>query len=215
MRSGRLNLFADLADPSKGEGAFVPVLPLFSGEEQVNQCDQRGTYPDGDQEVVGSEVALRIEVDQGFIRSSGHIGRLGQTAESLCETDHIREFFPVTALRGWFGNVPAGQVGDGTVRQSAQGCSHLAGAEATTSGCGCRRWWRPWNGPPCSVPTLATATPLQPFGHSLPCRRSRASHRPSACGTKRPSRHRYSPAICSRGRALRSLPRSLASSLAM
>ena len=114
MQSGRLNLFADLADPSKGEGAFVPVLPLSSGEQQVNQCDQRGTYPDGDQEVVGSEVALRIEVDQGFIRSSGHIGRLGQTAESLCETDHIREFFPVTALRGWFGNVPAGQVGDGT-----------------------------------------------------------------------------------------------------
>ena len=96
---GRLNLFAAPTHPSMGEGAFGQVLPLPSGQKQVDQRDQRSTHPGGDQDVVGSEVALRIKIDHGFIRSLGHIGRLRPGAESLCEAGHTGCFFFGTGCR--------------------------------------------------------------------------------------------------------------------
>ena len=85
-----------------GEGAFGQVFPLPSGQKQVDERDQRGTHPGGDQDVVGSKVALWIEVEQGFIRSLGHFGRLRSRAESICEADHIgRVFFAAGARNGF------------------------------------------------------------------------------------------------------------------
>ena len=57
-----------------GEGAcFGLIFPLPSGQKQVDQRNQRSTHPGGDQDVIGSEVALRIEIDQGFKSSVGHV----------------------------------------------------------------------------------------------------------------------------------------------
>ena len=83
-----------------GEGAFGQVFPLPSDQKQVDERDQRSTHPGGDQDVVGSKVALWIKVEQGFIRSVGHFGRLRPHAESLCEADHIGCVFFVAGVPG-------------------------------------------------------------------------------------------------------------------
>ena len=83
-----------------GEGAFGQISPLPSGQKQVDERDQRSTHPGGDQDVVGSKVALWIEVEQGFIRSVGHTGRLRPHAESFCEADHIGCVFFVAGVPG-------------------------------------------------------------------------------------------------------------------
>jgi hypothetical protein len=83
-----------------GEGALGQVSPLPSGQKQVDKRDQRSTHPGGDQDVVGSKVALRIEIEQGFIRSVGHFGCLRPHAKSLCEADHIGCVFFVAGVPG-------------------------------------------------------------------------------------------------------------------
>ena len=202
-----------------GEGAFGQVFSLPSGQKQIDERDQRSTHPGGDQDVVGSKVALWIEVDQGFIRSVGHIGRLRRRAESFCEADHTGCVFFVAGVPEQFSGTGIGQAGAG------QGFCEWAnsfgfvspGAAAAMSGYGCRRWSTPWNRPRCrnGAPSPAMAGRSPPCGRSSRYRRLRAFALTLRCGTKLQLRQNYSPAICSRGRALRSLPRSLASSLAI
>jgi hypothetical protein len=193
--------------------------PLPSGQKQVDQRDQRSTHPGGDQDVVGSEVALGVEVDQGFIRSLGHIGRLRPGAESLCEAGHTGRFF---FAAGCWNGFPAAELvkrapGQGFARWASSFNFVSPGAAAAANGYGCRPWSTPWNRSrsPSGGPSPVMTGCSQRCGRSSHCRLRRASRRPSACGTKFRSHQHYSPAICSRGRALRSLPRSRASSLAM
>jgi hypothetical protein len=94
-----------------GKGAFGQIFPLPSDQKQVDESDQRSTHPGGDQDVVGSKVALWIEVEQGFIRSVGHIGRLRPRAESFCEADHTGCVFFVAACPERFFGAGIGQAG--------------------------------------------------------------------------------------------------------
>ena len=69
---------------TSGAGQVVP-----SGEEQIEQRNQRSADADCNKGVVGSDVALWIEVDQGFTGFAGHFGCLRQGGKFEGEPGHI------------------------------------------------------------------------------------------------------------------------------
>ena len=64
---------------------------------------------------------MRIEVDQGFIRFPGHIGRLRPGAESLCEAGHTGCAFFTAGCRERFFGAGIGSAGAGTNGYQAMG----------------------------------------------------------------------------------------------
>lgn len=104
-----------------GEGAFWRVARLPSGQKQVDQRNQRSTHPGGDQDVIGSEVALWIEIDQGFIRFLGHVERVRPGTDSLCEADHTgRVFFAIGGRNGFRDRNWSSGAGTGSGKMSQQ-----------------------------------------------------------------------------------------------
>jgi hypothetical protein len=62
-----------------------------SNQQEIDQPDQGGPDADGDQAVVGADVARWIERWLGCFL--GHFGNLGQAGRNFCEADHIRRVF--------------------------------------------------------------------------------------------------------------------------
>jgi hypothetical protein len=62
-----------------------------SNQKQIDQRDQGGPDAGSDQDVIGANVAMRIE--RWLARFLDHFGGLGQAHRIVCEADHIRRSF--------------------------------------------------------------------------------------------------------------------------
>ena len=62
-----------------------------SNQKQIDQRNQGGPDAGSDQDVIGADIAMRIE--RWLARFLDHFGGLGQAQRIVCEADHIRWSF--------------------------------------------------------------------------------------------------------------------------
>lgn len=229
-----VNLSVGAAHTLPGQrAARAAISGLKSDQQEIDQRDQGGPDAGGDQEVIGTDVAVRIERRLAWFLA--HFGGLGQAGPAFCERDHIRRsFFEGTTIFGnsWRtpGLIPARALagltdrkpGNASTSPASPGQSmairrrrkRLAVDADRHDGAGFSGTGR---SPRCARDALRSqgfvrvtlAAGVAGLTLSALAVAAGLRFQPAELEQQPPT---YPPAICSRGRLPRSMPRSLASS---